>query len=162
MKRLVQLFSISAGLLLVSNLAHAQYYPGQREGRYDRDRDDRYDRDGYGRNGRGYGNPIAQVLADLSRLDRFADRDANYHVDKAQYALHRFEVNSNRGRFDKDRLDEAIEHVEHLARRSRLDGRGREIAFRDLELLRNLRSTGGYGYNNGGYREHRGYGYRPY
>ena len=133
------------------------YYPDQ--GRYG---NDRY---GYGRNG---DSLIGRVLADLNMAASNARVDGHErrHFDEAAQKLQEFEGRWAQGKFDTGKLDKAIQNLEHLADADQVRGRDRDMLARDMQDLRQFRSTRGrysnYGY--GGYRDdryNRGPGYDP-
>ncbi len=111
----------------------------------------------YGRRGpdrdRGYGDyrygssPVDRVLSDLSstRSYRFVDGHERKHMDKAYSSLLRFRDNWARGRFDRDRLDEAIENLDHLAGADQVNPRERRLFARDRDMLRDFRASRGGG-----------------
>jgi hypothetical protein len=123
----------------------------RRRDRYDdfRYRDDRY---GYGygdgsyRGGRAGAGVVQRVMSNLSRSPSYryvGDHDRN-HYEKARYDLQRFQVNWSQGRFDKGRLDSAIDNLKHLVRSDRVHPRERQIFARDIEDLRAFRANRGY------------------
>ena len=136
---------IAAAALLAAGAAQAQYrdrygnsYPYSNERRYADERG-RYSGYGYG------GGIVPQVLADLNRAasTRYADNHERKHFDQARKDLLRFQENSARGRFDRDRLDGAIDHLSHLANSDRVHPRDRQVLARDMYELREFRSRGG-------------------
>ena len=143
-------FGSILGVMLAGGLAQAQYrdrygnpYPYGDRGRYP-----------YGDTGR-YGGDyrgdyrydvVGRALADLDRAGslRFADHHERRHWEDARKDLIRFQENRSRGRFDRGRLDGAIEHLSHLANARQLHPRDREMLARDLYDLRAYRDRGGY------------------
>jgi hypothetical protein len=134
MKTLSQFIFASAALLLISPGVNGQY----------RDRDDRY---------RTYGlEPLDRVRADLNR----AERDLNY---LSQDELRRFRVvrdrifefqrNWERGRFDREALNETIHGLDNIIDRYRLRPRDRDLLADDVSRLRDMRERYDRG---GGYR----------
>jgi hypothetical protein len=120
------------------------------------DRDDyRYDRrDDRGRWG-GFGSSNAAVVdRTLSDLRRIASRNRvdsheRNHFERAMYHLERFRAEFSRERrFNRDRLDDAIEHLNDLARAEQIHPRDRDVLNRDLRAIRDFRSGGGgfFGY----------------
>ena len=89
-----------------------------------------------------------EVIASRSRVDRHEQR----HFQRALEELHAFQYRAREGRFDRRRLDSAIEHIDHLAGADQLHPSARGILRRDLYQLRRLRSD---------YR-HSGYSRPPY
>lgn len=113
----------------------------------------------YGRYGRG-GDPAAmvdRVARDVSMVARrFAQGD---HAYRALNELQSFQDRwSRQGRFDNGNLDRAIDNMKALVNSNRIDGQGRSMMARDIEILRSVRASGG-GYSN--QYPNRGYGY-PY
>src|SRR5207249_163451 len=99
-------------------ISNAQTYGGPYNDRAPYDNGDRY---GYGNRSYGYGNrgsgsPIDRALNDLSRVDRnaYVDHHERQHFQHAQEDLARFQDRWAQGRFDKGRLDRAIENIQHL------------------------------------------------
>jgi hypothetical protein len=88
---------------------------------------------------------IDRVLRDLDRArsDREAERREHDRFDQARRNLLRFEDNWSRGRFDKDRLDGAIDDLHHLSNSNHLRGRDRDMLARDMQALRDFRASGG-------------------
>ncbi len=99
--------------------------------------------------------PVRRALSDLDRLRsiRYADGHERKHIENARRDLVRFEENWARGKFDKDRLDGAIDHLNHLANSGQVHPREREVIYQNVRALRDFRASRGIG----GYR-----GYRPY
>jgi hypothetical protein len=112
-----------------------------------------YDRGGYGRSN---GTVIDRVMGDLSQTGSYGWMDGRdrKHINHAQDDLMRFQEKWSRGRFDRGRLDRAIDNLQHVVNSSRLDPRRRDRLASDLYDLRDFRNRGSY---NGGY-----YGGRPY
>jgi hypothetical protein len=81
------------------------------------------------------------------------DHHERDHFRRAQEDLARFQERWSQGRFDRGRLDRAIEHMQHLVNSRQMRGRERSLLASDLDALRNFRASQGRGYN--GY-----YGYR--
>jgi hypothetical protein len=86
------------------------------------------------------------VLNDLARSQsyRYAGNHDRRHYEKAREDLHRFQVNWSRGKFDKGRLDSAIDNLKHLAKSDRVHPRERQMFARDIEDLRWFRANRGY------------------
>jgi hypothetical protein len=104
-------------------------------------RDSRYPQ-GQGRYGSGV---VERSLSNLQRASRYGagDRD-NQRFNRAIQELRLFQSRwQGEGRFDKGRLDKAIENIADLTRSDRLPPRDRQILSRDLADLRAFRSTGG-------------------
>lgn len=122
--------------------------------------DDRYDQNRYGNNRYGYGGNqdplIGRVLSDLDRAAENARLGGHErkHFEEAARQLEQFEDRRMQGKFDKGKIHEAIEELDHLVRADRVDRRDREILARDREDLRQLSSSRGR-YSNYGYRDNR-------
>ncbi len=102
--------------------------------------------DSYGQyRGRGGIGVVQRAMSDLDRARsyRFVDGHERRHIESARHNLERFMVNWNRGRFDKDRLDGAIEDLNDLARADQVHPRERMMFARDRDALRDFRATGG-------------------
>ncbi len=133
---------VSAGL--VSNAqAQGRYYGYNNNDGYGRYSNDRYsnDRYAYGRSGNSL---IGQILSDLDRAGNNArlDHHESKHFEEAFRKLQEFDERMARGRFDRGKLDKAIENLEHLSDADRVRGRDRDILRRDLYALRQYRSEG--------------------
>ena len=134
---------------------------GRRYGRDDRrvERDSRRDnRDRrYGNNDRNRGRlnqqrnratPVDRAISDLRRAqsrNRY-DNEKREHFERAFYHLDRFNYDWGRGKFTKDRLDDAIERIDKLAHSDQIRSEDRDILRRDLADLRAFRSSRGSGY----------------
>ncbi len=103
--------------------------------------------------GRGGAGIVDRALSDLDRARSYGytDHHERKHFDQARKDLIRFQENWARGRFDKDRLDGAIENLNHLANADQVNPRDRRIFYRDVEELRAFRARAG-GYGGWGYR----------
>jgi hypothetical protein len=114
--------------LLSASLASAQY------------RDRRPDRDDSFR-----GDVISRALDHVSNSRSYArvDHHERGHFDQAQRDLRIFQEHWRRGRFDKDRLDGAIENIRDLADSRQLSPRERELLRWDVRDLRELRANRG-------------------
>ena len=158
--------------LLISLAANAQtwgqgpYYP-QRDDRYSRQRGGYPSQGGYGNNGYGYGrnqdSVISRVMGDLSRAAANARLDGHErkHFDEVAQSLQEFEGRWAQGKFDSGKLDKAIRNLEHLADADRVRGRDRDMLARDVQDLRQFRSTRGR-YSDYGYGDYRDDRYNPY
>ncbi len=67
-----------------------------------------------------------------------------YH--NAQHHLSEFDQKLSEGKFDKDKLDEAIDDVKNVAEHNTLSAEDRDKLTRDLGELRELRRTRGAAY----------------
>ncbi len=122
-----------------------------------------YPRDGYGNpryNDRGYrdqysgdygrgsyrGNVVDRVMSDLSRSGGYGwmDNRDRKRIDRAQRDLAKFQEKWSRGKFDRGKLDSAIDNLQHVVNSSRFDPRSRDRLARDLYDLRDFRSRGAY------------------
>lgn len=157
MRRSSRLAAIGAGVLLAAATAGAQY----RNNQYPNN-DPRYGNGRYGNDDRGYGGQgrqggayrgdlVDRVLSDLDRSQYAAggDRRQWKELEQARRDLVRFRENWMRGRFDRDRIDGAIHHLDRLVESRWLEPRARDILARDLYALRDFRAGGGY--NRGDY-----------
>jgi hypothetical protein len=113
-------------------------------------RGDPHDRQGYYRSGRGGAyTPVNRAIRDLEFMASrsYADHHEHNHFRRAIRELYRFEDRWRRGRFDKGRLDEAIENINHLAHADQIHPRDRARLRGHLYDLRRFRSERGrYGY----------------
>jgi hypothetical protein len=98
-----------------------------------------------------YGNArslVAHVQNDLRRAERFTrpsgkEKERYYN---AQRHLSQFDRALARGKFDKDKLDEAIDDVKNVVENNTLSPRDRDVLTADLRDLRELRRTRGATY----------------
>lgn len=118
MRTLSQCLLLTIGLLVVSGGAQAQYREFGRE-------------------------TLQQVRADLDR----AERDVRYIPEeefrrfrRVREELRDFQGRWERGRFDKDLLDDIIGNIQHIVDRGRLRDRDREFLQGDANRLREMRS----------------------
>jgi hypothetical protein len=98
-----------------------------------------------------YGNArglVNHVQENLRRAERFTppnDKEKErYH--NAQHHLSEFDRKLSEGKFDKDKLDEAIDDVKNVVENNTLSAEDRDKLARDLGELRELRRTRGEGY----------------
>lgn len=125
-------------------------------GQWRRD-DDRYRDDGYyGRGGGGddyrrggyrRGTPplIERVISHLDGAGYYGQSGGDRrHLERARNDLYRFRENWYRGRFDRGRLDSAIDHIHHVVDSRWIHPRERAALSRDLYDLRDFRAGGGY------------------
>jgi hypothetical protein len=138
--------SIGAAIIVLAASAGAQY-----RGNPYYDRDD--DRGAYPDIGAYRGGIVERTLSDLDR-SRYAARGwrGNWkEMDKARNDLVRFRENWMRGRFDRDRIDGAIHHLDRVVDSGGLPPRERDLLARDLFDLRDFRSVrrAPYGYPGG-------------
>ncbi len=141
---------IAVGTLFFAASASAQYGP-YRNNPYGQEYPYRRDAPYYYGAQQARGDVVDRVLGDLDRAQNsgYSAYREQKHFDKARRDLLRFRDNWSRGRFDRGRLDSAIDNVHHLVDSRRLPPREREMLSRDLYALREFRSSGGY---YGGYR----------
>src|SRR5579884_3021532 len=66
------------------------------------------------------------------------DRDRLNH---AEHELGEFAEKWERGRFDKDELDDAIGSIQHVVDNNHMSGPERDALWRDLEALRHMREA---------------------
>ena len=118
-------FIIAALITLAATLA----FPQSR--RYDRARD-----------------LVSRVQNNLRRAERFTTPNEKererYH--NAQHHLSEFDRKLSQGRFDKDKLDEAIDDVKNVVEHNTLAAQDRDVLSRDLQELRDLRRARGESY----------------
>ncbi len=90
----------------------------------------------------GYQDPVSRAIRNLEGIGSrsFVDRHEQRHFRGALEELYRFQQRARDGRFDKGRLDRAIEHIDHLAGADQLHPRARQILRGDLWELRRFRS----------------------
>lgn len=150
MRHFLRIAFVGLSAIYLTGCAQAQY------GRYPRGGPDPYYRnDPYSRNDpyysdRGYGGGVIdRALADLNRVQGFNRGRNRREVDRAREALLRFRDRQASGRFDRGRLDSAIENMQRVVNSNWLPPRERDMLSRDLFALREYRSNGGY---NGRYR----------
>jgi hypothetical protein len=173
MRRSLNALLFGSGFLLLSMAAYAQssypYYRNYPDDRNYSNRggyDDRYyqDQNRYGNDRYNYGGGyqdalIGRVLADLDRAAYGARLDGHErkHFDEAAQKLQEFQGRLAQGRFDNSKLDKAIENLAHLADADRVRGRDRDMLARDLQDLRQYRSSRGRysNYGDGYYRQDR-------
>ena len=75
--------------------------------------------------------------------DREKERE---RYDNAQRSLSEFDKNLARNKFDKDKLDSAINDVKNVVDHNTLDPQARDMLTQDLRDLRELRQSRGAGY----------------
>ena len=102
----------------------------QAQGQYDRGRD-----------------LVGRTIRDLRRASRLeqGSRERERYAN-AERHLSQFDRELSRNRFDKDKLDSAIDDVNNVVERNTLDPRSRDNLRQDLGDLRRLRETRGSGY----------------
>jgi hypothetical protein len=88
------------------------------------------------------------VQNNLRRAERFT-RPSGKEKERyfnAQRHLSQFDRRLSQGRFDKDKLDEAIDDVKNVVENNTLSPADRDVLTGDLGQLRELRRTRGAGY----------------
>ncbi len=84
---------------------------------------------------------VDRTMDDLRHIERqnaFAGEDRDRY-ERAMRSLSDFDRSVSEGRFDRGKLDEAIEHVDHVMKSKMLDPRERDRVMDDLRDLRRLR-----------------------
>ena len=97
----------------------------------------------YGRSGPRYDDAIvSRTLADLrvAASRNRVDSHEREHFRRAMSSLQQVEYELRSGRFNDDRLDDAMEDLRDLAQADQVHPRDRQILGRDLMALRNLRN----------------------
>ena len=91
---------------------------------------------------------VYRVQNNLRRAERFT-RPSGKEKERyfnAQRHLSQFDRRLSQGRFDKDKLDEAIDDVKNVVENNTLSPADRDVLTGDLGQLRELRRTRGAGY----------------
>jgi hypothetical protein len=118
-------FVIATLIMMVATLAFSQ------DGRYGRARD-----------------LVSRVQKNLRHAERFTPPNEKekerYH--NAQQHLSEFDRKLSEGRFDKDKLDQAIDDVKNVVEHNTLAAESRDVLSRDLQELRDLRRARGESY----------------
>ncbi len=134
MHKLSQVICAAAALFLIAPAVNAQY--GER-GRGD----DRY---------RTYGRePLDRVRADLNRAERDLNYLSNDEMRRFRVVRERifeFQRNWERGRFDREALNETIRGLDNIVARYRLRPRDRDLLADDVSRLRDMRDRYERGY----------------
>ena len=115
-------FAVAAlGILLQSQVVQAQTY------RYNQERR----------------RPVDATIRDLQWIasNNTYSRRENERYDNAMRHLSQFEERLHEGRFDKEKLDDAIGDVQHVLDNNPMHGRAREVLTRDVWELRRLRAN---------------------
>ena len=101
-----------------------------------------YSQDGRYENARSL---VARVQSDLRRAEHFTPPNGKEkeRYFNAQHHLSQFDRELARGRFDKDKLDQAIDDVKNVVENNTLSPRDRDVLSGDLRDLRELRRTRG-------------------
>jgi hypothetical protein len=116
------------GLILVTLLMTAGSIAYSQDGRYENAR-----------------SLVAHVQQDLRHAEHFTPPNGKEkeRYFNAQHHLSQFDRELARGRFDKDKLDEAIDDVKNVVENNTLSPRDRDVLSGDLRDLRELRRTRG-------------------
>ena len=95
----------------------------------------------------------ARGLVERTQNDMRNSRRANHDREKereryanAEHSLSEFDKDLARNKFDKGKLDSAINDLKNVVENNTLDPHGRDILTQDLQDLRNLRQARGAGY----------------
>src|SRR5690349_11962549 len=88
---------------------------------------------------------VQQDLRHAARINRDDDKERDRY-DNAMKHLSDFDKDLSRNKFDKGKLDDAIEDVKNVVDHNTLDPRGRDLLSQDLRDLRSLRQNRGAGY----------------
>jgi type II secretory pathway component HofQ len=91
---------------------------------------------------------VASVQRNLRHAERFTrpsgkEKERYYN---AQRHLSQFDRKLSQGKFDKDKLDEAIDDVKNVVENNTLSPESRDVLTRDLAELREMRRTRGAAY----------------
>jgi hypothetical protein len=94
---------------------------------------------------------VERALRDVDSARPYRGGHHWRELEQARKDLERFADKWSEGRFDKGRLDGAIEHIDHALRSSAFDSRDRRVLERDLWDLRSFRENRGdrRGYDRG-------------
>jgi hypothetical protein len=85
---------------------------------------------------------VAEDLRHASRANHAKGKERE-RIENAQHHLSDFDRSLSRGKFDKDRLDEAIEDLKNVADHNTLTPEDRDALNADLRDLRQLREQRG-------------------
>ena len=130
MRKAITCTFVALGLVMVASAQNRdRSYYDREPGRYDR-----------GPNYDLAGRVISHL--DEVRPGSYWDRGEMRHVEKARIDLSRFRDDLARGHYDRGRLDNAIEHIDHLARSNHVPPRERDLFQRDVYDLREYRARG--------------------
>lgn len=90
-------------------------------------------------------NFVDRVLTDLNRVqtDYKLREHSRKDVNSARDKLRTFEDRWVQGKFDDDKLKDAINDIEHLTTAKEIRGRDRDMLTADLRDLRDFRATRG-------------------
>ncbi len=90
-------------------------------------------------------NRVHNDLDRASQLSAKSDKETERY-QKAQQRLSDFDRKLSKGKFDKGKLDEAIDHVKEVVEHNTLSPEARDALTLDLRDLRQLRETRGTSY----------------
>lgn len=123
----------TAAILLLTAIASGAAFADDRWGRASRSRSSGM----YGR----YADPVGQSLRDVQHVWSRSRVDGHEtdHFRKVVDSLQRFQYESSRGRFDRGRLNRAIDNLEHLAQADQIHPQGRQLLRQRLYDLRSFR-----------------------
>ena len=118
MKRIVLSFALAAGL----GVADDRYNPRRHQA-----------------------DPVSQTLRDVQYVwsRSRVDGHESGHFRKVVDSLQRFQDQASRGRFDRGRLDRAIDNLDDLAQADQIHPESRRLLRQRLHDLRGLREGGG-------------------
>jgi hypothetical protein len=88
---------------------------------------------------------VLRVQEDLRRAEGFtrgSEKEQERYAN-AQKHLSEFDRALSKGKFDKDKLDEAIEDLKNVVEKNTLSGADRDMLTEDLRALRDLRARRG-------------------
>ncbi|MBK9169867.1 MAG: hypothetical protein IPM24_20735 [Bryobacterales bacterium] len=97
----------------------------------------------------GYERPdpvIRRVMSEIrmvSRASPYVQNDHQRRLMRAHDELARFDLRLREGRYERRRLDRAIDHLKPVARSNRIDSRTRHLVERNIVLLRQYRAADG-------------------
>lgn len=88
---------------------------------------------------------IARTQEDLRRIADLTreKKDERERIDNVQKHLSEFDRELSKNKFDKDKLDTAIDDLKNLVEHNTLAVEDRDLLNRDLEELRQMRSIRG-------------------
>jgi hypothetical protein len=90
---------------------------------------------------------VDRVQSDLGRASHIShDKKERERYQNAERSLSDFDRNLARNKFDKDKLDSAINDVKNVVEHNTLDPEARDALNQDLRDLRSLRQARGAGY----------------
>jgi hypothetical protein len=96
-------------------------------------------------NARGLVDRVQNDLQRAAHIGRHDEKERERY-DNAQRHLSDFDRQLARNKFDKDKLDDAINDVKNVVDHNTLDPHDRDMITQDLRDLRSLRQSRGAGY----------------